>query len=205
MSMVSTWLAQLNWDWTEILVAVVIVGGTILRAITKAIKNRTGRSRDTEKAPADRRQPSPQVRGDGLPELPVARMPLPPPHPQGLPWIVVEQESPPPPARRIPQPAVPRQPTVPEARPSSPTPRQKSVRKTARTGRRTTSVTLSKKVERRPLDLLKAADQTTPEATASDETLELIRRPTRTALRRAIVMSEILRPPLALRQSDDRI
>ena len=211
MSMVSTWLAQLDLEWGKWIIPIVIIAGPVFKAITKAIKKRTDRSRDTEKTLPEWHEPSPQVRADSLPEPPAIassaapRPPSPPPHTQGLPWVVVEQESPPTLARRVPQPDVPRQPTVSEARPSTLVPRQKKARKTARTGRRTTSVTLSKKVERQPLDLLKPADQVTPEATASDETLELIRRPTRTALRRAIVMSEILRPPLALRQSDDRI
>lgn len=211
MSMVSTWLAQLDLEWGKWILPLVIIAGPVFRAITKAIKKRTDRSRDTEMVPDERHQPPPQVRADSLPEPPAIassvgpRPPSPPPYTQGLPWIVVEQESPPALARRVPQPALLRQPTVSEARPSTLVPSQKKARKTARTRRRTTSVTLSKKVERRPLDLLKPADQTTPEETAPDETFEFIHRPTRMALRRAIVMSEILRPPLALRQSDDRI
>ena len=232
-------------DWIEGIIVLVIIAGSALSGIGKAIVNKLNRSR--EEAEAQRRregQPRPQRVTDRPAVPPVAR-PMPPRRPAStiehrpVAWPLT-----PPTARRrphaeVPQPIPPvlqtildvvldggveletvvRKPRPPQpaaeppvsgsARtsrvqpPPAPRPSKTKVPKLA-TRRRSIEDREEQKaklVEKRLGHVVPHVASTTPLSSTGDESV-LFDRPTRTDLRRAIILNELLSPPLALRRLD---
>ncbi len=228
--------------WINLIVILLIIGGSILGPVAKWLIAKTSRDREdkpkgigVDQREAERRAPRRWV----PPARPVARpmpvagqkleaaqrpqaMPL-PPRPVARPVVSQEPARPviPPPPRVKPQHPVeqqmpPRAPPPPAQRPPqrvagserrvSPRPQK---RKSQRAEQRL-HVTLGEDVDRKfaKRDRELGSQRVHSEAeTPTEQTVgefDEVRHPTRRSLRQAILMSEILGPPLALRLPDDR-
>jgi len=219
-------------DWIEGIIVLVIIAGSALSGIVKAIIAKINRSREEADAQRDL-QERPPPRAMDRPTLPVAR-PMPPqlrpqtitqrraqsrplatqrPHaevPKAIPPMVqtildvvldgaVDVEE----VLRRPQPSRP-QPS------SAPRPARTSVPKTARqvpqraTGRRSIDdreVRKAKLVEKR-LGHVETHVASSTQPSSADAESDVFERPTRRDLRRAIILNEILSPPLSIRRPD---
>ncbi len=218
-------------DWIEGIIVLVIIGGSALGGLAKAIIAKINRSR--EEADAQRElQERPPPRAMDRPALPMAR-PMPPrQRPQA---ITRERPAARPLATQRPQVEVPKNlpPMVqtildvvldgavdveevfrrPQPRPSrtepppAPKPARKSVPKPVRraqqraTGRRT----IDDREEREAKLLEKRIGHVEPHvapAPLPEADPDSFERPTRKDLRRAIILNEILSPPLSIRRTD---
>jgi len=227
-------------DWVQVIIVLVIVAGSALSGIVKAIITKLNRSREEAEAERERQgRPRPQ-RVTDRPAPPVAR-PMPPRH---RPPMAMQQPvaRPLPPQQRS-QAEVPRtlppvvqtiwdvvleravdlETAFPKPRPPQPT-AEPPVSGAARTyraqpppvpprvgkaivpkrpvGRRSIEDREEQKakfVEKRIGHVEPHVASATPPS-STDAYSELFERPTRTDLRRAIILNEILSPPLALRR-----
>jgi hypothetical protein len=233
-----------DFNWIEIIVVLVLVGGSALGSIGKWLIEKT--SPKTDRKPDDggrtaaagtgagqaepsvprRRAPSARPVARPMPgtepqETPVPRpqaRPL-PPSPTARPYVSQEPPKPavvplperkprpvkPPPVRPVMKPA-------PAPPPKRRTPRVPSRPKKRKLGRLEPGLhpTLGEEEDRKfelrehRLGKLQAQAEVEPEPEEVVEGYDPIRSPTRRSLRHAILMREILGPPVALRPPDDR-
>jgi len=224
-------------DWVEIIVVVLIFGGSALGALAKWIiaKLNPETPEKLERAEEDKPErqaaparpvarPMPPV---AFPARPVAR-PMPPQpvaqRPAGGEWVFQDPSRPTarqpldeprraaPESPRPPAPVVP--PVVIRVEPAASRPARSVARKAKRHIPKTTARTPERDLREegdREFDRLdhQVWDVDTPDSKAALVVVEVcdefdpIRRPTRRSLRRAIIMKEILGPPLALRPRDE--
>lgn len=211
-------------DWIEGIIVLVIIAGSALGGIGKAIITKLNRSR--EEAERERQGlPRPQ-RVTDRPAPPVAR-PMPPRHqpPMATQRPAARPLPPQRPIAEIPrslQPVVqsildvvldgavdletafPKPPPQPRREPPpAPRPSKTKVSKSAAVRRsiEDREEQKTKLVEKRIGHVKPHVASATPPS-STDANSELFERPTRTDLRRAIILNEILSPPLALRRPD---
>jgi hypothetical protein len=206
--------------WIETIILLLVIGGSALASIAKPLIKKFG-GQDPEESAQQRRERqagrSPAARPrPAQPAAPVAR-PMPPrpvvPKARAAPTVAT-----PAPVQPIPREPAEKRPPYPVRRPSVPLARPRPVEKPQRVrlvadhdlGR------LEAKVAQRHLESAAPSRRVVHPKTEADHAatrpslefdrlLASIRHPTRTALRQAIVMSEILSPPVGLRPLDERI
>lgn len=213
-------------DWIEIVVVVLILAGSALGGIVKTITAKLNRSQEEKEAERQlQQQPRPPRAMDRTPPVarpmpprrpaatfehrPVARPMSPPtasqrPHaelPKSIPPVVqtildvvldgavdLEEVFPKPQSRREPPPAPPRS-------AKAPVPKRPARRRSIEDREEQKAKLVEKRIGHVEPHVTPA---TAPSSTDHDP--ELFARPTRTDLRRAIILNEILSQPLALRQ-----
>ncbi len=222
-------LAAPNIDWIEGIIVLVIIAGSALSGIVKAIITKLNRSREEVEAERELQERPPPPRMTQRPAMPPIARPMPP---RRRPPAVVQRPAAKPLTSQRPQAEVPR--TIPPVvqtildvvldgavdvedvlhrtqpqqshapPPPPPRPTQSKVTKPAARRRSIDDREVQKAmlVEKRIGHVEpKVAPVTPPLSTDADS--ELFERPTRTDLRRAIILNEILSPPLALRATID--
>ena len=161
-----------------------------------------GRQRETPEPPLATPSPSRRTARPAVSQEPAR--PVTPPPPKAPPRRPVEQpprpRPAPPPAKRTPAPAVTSERRVsPESKPRRPQRKEPSLH-----------VTLGEDEDRkfakreRELGTLRVQSEPETSAVQTPGEFDVVRNPTRRSLRQAILMREILGPPLSLRPPDDR-
>ncbi len=201
--------------WIQGIVVLLVIGGSLLKPITKALiehfgpkdsASPTGRARST----GDSAMPRPAGRSPVAPTPPVARAP------QARPVTLPHQPAlsrPRPPARPKPRPATQR----PRPTPRTAEPKRAALRTEDRLGHLVPTLKehlghIDSVIELRDDQIEQVVEEhlghlepsTAP--TASKKRVvregEFLAKPTRSSLRRAVVLSEVLQPPLALRKPE---
>ncbi len=210
-------------DWVELIIILVLVGGGVFSSVAQAIiKKMRGEQPDEPdqagkagQAPPARAPQFPVARplppAGGLPQAAQPRVPV-PQVPRPLPPAQIHPVPNQPPMARLDHPRVP-QPPAPRPIETQPGPRPQPKR---RPGPRTQPKPVPQAEPREPKEEVPLAQRHLEvsadvlHAHTEDDELVLaehddpIHRPTRHALRFAILMNEVLGPPVALRPPDDR-
>lgn len=212
-------------DWIQVIILALVAGSAVFGKVTKTLIRKFSPKKDPDTTVLGR--PEPARRRPPPPARPMARpMPQPP--------MATPQATGPvaPPARPRPVPKFPpveslpkmlrevfaqlrdageTSPSRPSPPPAAPPPPARAMPGVERTGRK--PVAARKRARSKPGAtpaagvwplVASVADGDVRKTQIKDSPLDTVRHPTRASLRRAIIMNEILSPPLALRRVDER-
>lgn len=213
-------------DWVEGIIVLVIIAGSALSGIVKAIITKLNRSREEVEAERELQERPPPQRMTQRPTVPPVARPMPPRRPAATleHRPVARPMMPQRPTAEIPKSLQPMVQTIldvvldgavdvedvfgkPKPRPTPPPAPPRTAKATVpkRPARRRSiedrEEQKAKLVEKRIGHVETHVASATPTST-TDADFEWFERPTRTDLRRAIILNEILSPPLALRRTE---